>query len=96
VHSAVIILPEELKDNEPTLQPSLFRGLRSKVCEWSLFVGASYRTQAHHRRYSENEPVRPTLELLWILRTPSHAPNRIHGSWAGRALWDDGLAGFAG
>ena len=36
----------------------------------------------------------PTLKLLWILRTPPHAPNRSHGSRAGQSLVD-GCRGFS-
>jgi hypothetical protein len=49
----------------------------------------SYRTQPHLRRYSEASPPRSTLKLLWILRTPPHAPNLPHGSRADRCFCGD-------
>jgi hypothetical protein len=51
---------------------------------------ASYRTQPHLRRYSDLGAEESTLELLWILRTASHAPNLFHGSRAGFFFCGDG------
>ena len=43
----------------------------------SLIPIASYRTNSYPSGHSEPEPQRPTLELLWFLRTLLHAQNRI-------------------
>lgn len=47
-----------------------------------------YRTSLHPGRYSEARPFGPTLELLWILRTLPHVPDRLHRSCAGCTCGD--------